>query len=41
MLGSLKTSAPEKEKSEDEAILRMVQPHDRTTKSGAALLHRL
>jgi cytoskeletal protein CcmA (bactofilin family) len=36
MLGSLKTSAPEKEKSEDQAILRMVQPHDRTTKSGAA-----
>ena len=36
MLGSLKTSAPEKEKSEDQAILRMVQSHDRTTKSGAA-----
>jgi cytoskeletal protein CcmA (bactofilin family) len=36
MLGSLKTSAPEKEKSEDQAIVRMVQPHDRTTKSGAA-----
>jgi cytoskeletal protein CcmA (bactofilin family) len=37
MLGSLKSSAPEKEKSEDEAILRMVQPHGRTTtKSGAA-----
>jgi cytoskeletal protein CcmA (bactofilin family) len=36
MLGSLKTSAPEKEKSENEFNLRAVQPHDRTTKSGAA-----
>ena len=34
---NMKSSAPEKDKSADEAILRVVQPHDRTTtKSGAA-----
>jgi cytoskeletal protein CcmA (bactofilin family) len=37
MLSSFKSSAPEKEKSENEVNLRAVQPHDRgTTKSGAA-----
>jgi len=37
MLGSLKSSAPEKEKSENEVNLRAIQPHDRgATKSGAA-----
>jgi cytoskeletal protein CcmA (bactofilin family) len=36
MLNTLKSSAPEKDKSADD-ILRTVQPHDRaTTKSGAA-----
>src|SRR5262245_5402898 len=37
MLSSFKSSAPEKEKSADEVMLRAVQPHDRaTTKPGAA-----
>ena len=37
MLNSLKSSAPEKDKSADEVMLRAVQPHDRaTTKPGAA-----
>jgi len=35
MLGSLKTSAPEKERSEEEVILRAPH-HSTTTKSGAA-----
>ena len=37
MLNSLKSSAPEKDKSADNVNLRAVQPHDRAmTKSGAA-----
>jgi hypothetical protein len=37
MLSSFKSSAPEKEKSENEFNLRAMQPHDRaTTKPGAA-----
>jgi cytoskeletal protein CcmA (bactofilin family) len=37
MLGSLKSSEPEKEKSENEVNLSLVPPHDRgTKKSGAA-----